>query len=415
MRVLLYAPSLVGHPQVYCRVIGDILLEGGHSVVLAAGEDPDASVTRWRDLRPFAGHEGVECVDTRRLSATGEAWLRAEDVRVLQERCGIDATLLIEGDLFVEELERIGDGRAPRLHGRNVAIFGRTCEWFPGEDPYTGQPPRFAGGSWRNVLGRVRQRVLPRPGSPRHVFGRTLRNRRPVDVALVKDERVTERFGEPFLWMPEIYRVLQPRENERRLADWERFAGPILDWVRRAGASNVLLYFGTGTWYKGYDLFLRLAELDPCAFAIHAGAPDRREQGKPMRFDPERIRAALLREGRLFETGAYVESEDLIEFVFSSIGCFVSTHRLTLSSGTVLQALEQGRPVLTPASGLVGHRTRMHGLGLTYEHFNDLDLLAKWREIRRVPADAFRAAAAGFMARFSREAVGLALMKALEG
>ena len=43
MRILLYAPALPGHPQVYCRVIGDVLLEAGHEVVLT---DPDARGAR---------------------------------------------------------------------------------------------------------------------------------------------------------------------------------------------------------------------------------------------------------------------------------------------------------------------------------------------------------------------------------
>ena len=38
MKILLYAPALQGHPQVYCRVIGDILLEAGHEIVAGGVE-----------------------------------------------------------------------------------------------------------------------------------------------------------------------------------------------------------------------------------------------------------------------------------------------------------------------------------------------------------------------------------------
>lgn len=393
-------------------MIGDILLGRGHFVVLAAGEDSATCATRWRDLRPFEGHAGVTFADTRRHSSVGACALRAEELRALQDAHAAEATVFIEGDHWEVEFRRIGSGQAPRLRGRTVAIFGRTCAWYPGEDPYSGHSPSL---SLRGVLAGMKRSLLHRRESEKYFFEHVLPCQRPVDVALVKDERVAERFGAPYRWMPEIYRVLQPREDERRLSDWDRFAQPIDDYVRRAGAANVALYFGTGAWYKGYDLFLRLAELDPSIYALHAGAPDRREAGKTMAYDTERIRSTLLREGRLFETQAYVESDDLVRLVYGGIERFVSTHRLTLSSGTMLQALELGRPVLTPDSGLVGYRTRKHGLGMTYRYFDDAHLAERWNAFRQRPVAEFQCAVEAFMARFSLEAVSRAIDEAICG
>lgn len=410
MKVLLYAPSLTGHPQVYCRVLGDILLDAGHRVIIAAGDTAADMPIRWRDFRPFAAHSGVRFVDTR-VTAGGSAQLGAEALRALQDDCGADATLFVEGDHWRAEFARIAAGRAPRLRGRTIAIFGATCSWYPGEDPYTGRPP---AATLRQRLGRLRRRWLHPRGTDAFFFERVLPRRRPLDVALVKDERVAERYGAPYVWMPEIYRVLQPRPTEHRQPDWDRWARPVSDFIARAGPANVLLYFGTGAWYKGYDLFLRLAELDPTTYALHAGAPDRREPGKDMRFDTDRIRADLLRVGRLFETNAFVDSDDLVNLLFGRIERFVSTHRLTLSSGTMLQALELGKPVLTPDSGLVGHRTRVHGLGMTYRYFDDRHLAEMWQVFRRTPVSVFQSAAAAFMTRFSHAALGRVLAEALE-
>jgi glycosyltransferase involved in cell wall biosynthesis len=406
LNVLLYSPELRGHPQVYCRVIGDILLEAGHDVVIAAGVDETAWAGPWRDLRPFEGNSRVRIVDTRRRSAGGLARLTAEELVVLQKDFHVESTLLVEGDHFEDELRRIADKQAPRLRGRTAGIFARTSDWYPREREYGGAPETlFRGDGLRAGLGRAKNRLWPGRGTKADLYERVLLRHRPLDAIVVKDERILERHGPPVFWMPEIYKVFGGREGERRLADWAALAEPIREYVARAKAENVLLFFGPGAWYKGYDLFLRLADIEPSIFALHAGAPERREPGKSMAFDTDGIRKRLLDQGRLFETRAYVESEDLVRQVFASIDRFVSTHRLTMSSGTMLQALDAGKPVLTPGSGQVGYLNKRYRLGMTYRYFDDRDLAGKWREFLRVPAANFAPAVAAFMERFSRDAV----------
>ncbi|HRX07081.1 MAG TPA: hypothetical protein P5306_08335, partial [Kiritimatiellia bacterium] len=132
-------------------------------------------------------------------------------------------------------------------------------------------------------------------------------------------------------------------------------------------------------------------------------------------WDTGGIRDRLRREGRLFETNAFVANGALMRLLFGSIERFVSTHRLTLSSSTVLQALDAGKPVLTPDGGLVGHRTRHNGLGMTYRYFDDRDLAEKWREFRRIPPERYAPAIASFMRRFSRAEVARTFLGLLTG
>ena len=406
MRILLYAPALQGHPQVYCRVIGDVLLEAGHEIVIAAALDEAGWPAQWRDLRPFAANSRVQVMDIRRRIAGQRPGLSAEEMRILQEDFQIDATLLIEADLFAGELRRIADKQAPRLRGRTVGIFARTSGWFPRENDYGGAPePLIWGGGPRACLGRLKNLAWPGRDSQAYLYRTVLLRRRALDAVVVKDERIAERFGPPVYWMPEIYQIFGAREEERRLGDWDAFAEPIRKYADRAGSANVLLFFGTGAWYKGYDLFLRLADLEPSIHALHAGAPERREPGKTMAYDTAGIRDRLLRQGRLFETKAYVESEDLVRLAFGCIDRFVSTHRLTLSSGTMLQALDAGKPVLTPATGNVGYRTREFALGMTYRYGDPEDLREQWIRFRTTPAAQYQPAIRAYMARYSRAAV----------
>jgi glycosyltransferase involved in cell wall biosynthesis len=401
MSILLYAPDLTGHPQVYCRVIARALLDAGHSVAIASAADEADWRSRWPTLRPLADEDRVRCVDVRKTTGSSGN-LTAEQLVQVQKECGADSTLFIDADSFSAQFRRIANGEAPRLRGRICAIFSGASEWCTGEDPYTGEREPLIGPTLRRTLGRVKRALFARRKSVGYFYEHVLIRRRTVDALIVKDERIPQRFGPPVHWMPEIYRVFDVISGERRLADWDRFAEPIQRYIQQAGADHVLLYFGTGAWYKGYDWFLRLAQQVPGTFALHAGAPDRRE-GIPYGCDVEAVRQDLLRQGRLFETQAFMESGDLIELLFSSVARFVSTHRLTLSSGTALQALEMGKPVLTPDAGLVGWRTREFHLGTTYAYGDIDDLARKWAAFPCGSRDANPQAIRAFMKRFSRE------------
>ncbi len=404
MNVLLYAPILTGHPQVYCRVLGDILLEAGHDVIIAAASEAATAWRDWCDFAPFADVEKICFVDTRSISSNREAHLTAEELVDLQKHYAIDSTLFIEGDWFREQFIRIGEGIAPRLHGRNAAICSRVNHWYPGEDAYTGRPFPLFGPTLRQTLGRAKRAVINRKESDRYFYETVLCKKGVVDSLIVKDERITEKYGPPIYWMPEIYRVFDDVSENEKKADWDTFAEPIREYIQNAGAENVLLYFGTGTWYKGYDYFLKLAELDSTTFALHAGAPERKKP-KPMAFDTEALCNILREQGRLFETNAFVESQALVNMLFHSIERFVSTHRLTLSSGTMLQALEAGKPVLVPGTGLVGWRTETFGLGRTYNYLDENDLARAWKAFREEPVALYQENTKKYMERFSRDAV----------
>lgn len=400
MRVLLYSPELSGHHQVYCRVICRILLDAGHTVILASPSARHDWLTRWPVLKPFVDESAVTDLDLREHAAC-----TAEELIAIQKQYRVEVTLFTQADGFADQFRRIAAGSAPRLRGRICAIFSGACVWFPGEDVYTGQREPVLGPTLRRTLGKAKQALLHRQATARYFYETVLLRSRTVDAVIVKDERIAARFGPPVFWMPEIYRVFDLLPEERRGPDYERFAGPVIDYIARAGSENVLLYFGTGAWYKGYDRFLQLAYADSATFALHAGAPDRREPGKTYDCDTEAVRQDLLRQGRLFETNAFVESQDLVDLLFSRIGRFVSTHRLTLSSGTALQAMEAGRPLLTPDTGLIGWRTKTFGLGSVYAYGDPASLRDRWIESRSNDTPADSASMTAFMQRFSNKAV----------
>ncbi len=80
-------------------------------------------------------------------------------------------------------------------------------------------------------------------------------------------------------------------------------------------------------------------------------------------------------------------------------------HRLALSSSTVIQALELGKPVLVPDRGLLGWRVREHGLGGTYAYEDIADLQARATAMWQDDLSGFQRAAQAFWPRFSDAAI----------
>ena len=166
-----------------------------------------------------------------------------------------------------------------------------------------------------------------------------------------------------------------------------------------------VLYFGDAAYYKGYDLFLQFIATTPSTCAIHAGRTyDTRQRGY-FQHDVDVLRARLKREGRLYETNAYVHTQRLKELFFGTVRLYITTHRLALSSSTVIQALEMGKPVLVPDRGLLGYRVRTNNLGDVYAYEELSDLSRKAEILWRSDLARFTAPALSFWERFSDESI----------
>jgi hypothetical protein len=415
MHVLVYSPRVFGHPQVYCLVMAGLLRARGCRVTLLLGIDSDDGLRDWPDLRRLARDPGIAIWPCRDHSADGGVLLTAEELVRVQEASRADATLFVDGDLSKPEFVRISDGLAPRLLGRTAAVFGQTAPWYPGEEFYSGRPlPRYAP-TVRENMGRVKRFLFHRRESPAYFFETVLLKHRVLDVLLVKDERVAERFGPPVIWLPEIYRPLDQVETEEHRQEYDTIAPELRRFVQRHSGREVLLFFGRGAWYRGYDFFLELARRDEAVCAVHCGEDCVHEPGKPFAFDVQGVRRTLLEQGRLFETRKYIHGQRLVELFFSVTGRLVSTHRLTGSSGTLLQALELGKPVLVPGSGLLGQRVVANGLGRTYAYGEMDDLERHWRAFSAEDPRAYSSSIREFMARFAPARLADTLHRAVTG
>ena len=392
-RILLYSPDVIGHPRVYCRVIADALQGEECELVVAMGFSEAAELVDSPDVQPLATRERVQLIDTR-------GHLTAEEIAALQKEMRVDTTLFIEADKSADEFRRIAAGEAPRLPGRNIGIFANTAEWYPGEDSFTGAKKTLRAPTLRTTLGNVKRALFDRRKSVRYFYEQTILGSHVLDEIITKDERLSEWHGPPVYWMPEISSPAASDDTgfEEKRTAFERFR------AQNAGREP-LLYFGDAAFYKGYDLFLKFASEMPNAYVIHPGRTYDPKQREWFVYDVEALRAQLRAEGRLFETNEYVHSNRLKDLFFGAIRVYVTTHRLALSSSTVIQAAELGKAMLVPDRGLLGYRVKANGIGAVYRYGDLADLKQKADEMFRGDLSRFDEPLRRFAARFSQDEV----------
>lgn len=405
MTVLLYSPEVIGHPRVYCRAIADALQGYPCKIVVAIGFTAECGLSESIDLLPLVDRENLTLVETRLFSESGSSSLTAEEIRSLQCTFAVDVTLFVEADKSNVEFVRIAEGSAPRLLGRNLGIFANTAEWYPGEDSFTGEPIRLVGPTIRATLGRAKRAIFGRKKHPRYFYKHTVIKAGVLDEVLVKDERLAKWFGPPVYWMPEISRPLDTRESDSDDVEFTSRQQELRRFLATNGGREPVLYFGDAAFYKGYDWFLKFVLDNPSTCALHPGRTyDDRER---CRFDlnVESMRSALRAQGRLLETNSYVASQRVKALFFSSIRLYITTHRLALSSSTMIQAAEFGKPVLVPDRGLIGHRAKTYGIGDVYGYgdLNDLSTVA--RGLWSSDLERYEAPLKSFVERFNDDAI----------
>jgi glycosyltransferase involved in cell wall biosynthesis len=404
-RLLLYSPDVVGHPRVYCRVIADALTNGSCELAVAVGLTDTVGLSESPDLQALVGRRRVELFETRAFSRHGNSHLTAEELVALQQHCAADTTLFIEADKSTKEFAQIAANRAPRLIGRNIGIFADACEWYPGEDRFTGERRSLLASTLRTTVGNIKRSVLDRTKTARHFFEKTIIQSKVLDEVWVKDERLSEWRGHPVYWMPEISRPACGDERADEIALLARRTGELQAFLAANVGHEPVLYFGDAAYYKGYDLFLQFIASTPSTCAIHAGQSYDSVQRGYFSCDVDALRKQLTDEGRLYETNEYVHTQGLKELYFNCVRVYLTTHRLALSSSTVIQALELGKPVLVPDRGLLGHRVQSNGIGDVYQYGDIADLRRKAEAMWHSDLSGRSAAARQFWTRFSDESI----------
>jgi glycosyltransferase involved in cell wall biosynthesis len=390
---LLVSPSLEGHRTIYCRVLTGILAGLGYRVVVA-GRLPKGLVSGGLLVTDRAGGGAGELID---IGDRGGRRLQLADIAALCERVQAHVTILTEADAHIDELAR-GEVRLP---GRVVGIFIRSTNYV-----HRPRPSHLAQA--RSRLARRR-----RGGVDAAAFHETVLPRdRPVDAALVLDERFATTHTSSHLWLPDIYAEFDdlPAESSQETTEWSRRLAELLDGGQKG---PVVVYVGTSDRRRGYDTLLRLA-LDEGGCFLHCGRRDREYEAADA--DIGARRTALAERGALLETGERYRRPQTAAAFLAAATCVVLPYRQHEgSSGVMLQAVAAGRPVVVPDGGLMAFRVQSFGLGATYADGDLRQMRRCFDEMRAAGPAPYEQALTKFAALFSRRQVAAAVAAAVTG
>jgi len=393
--VLLYSPKLIGHRQLYCRVLASILVERGYRVVVAGSLTEDGQPVQSGFLEGLGPAGSVSFVDTGHCldGSLGTVHGLASLIRDL----GADTTVFTEADSEIPLLvSQIRPGTRA-LPGRRVGIFLRSTSYIHAE-------PRR---SLRTRLRRARRASLWM-ADPR-LFHRLLLPRfKLLDAACCLDEVFVAGHAASHQWLPDMYR--EPASPSDGLSTAARSCISGFEaFVSRNVGRPIYLYLGTPQRRRGYDVLLRVAvEEDGCF--VNCGKLDVEEA-----YDPEAgsHRSTLAARGALFETGEVFEFAVADVFIAATRGVVLPYRNHYGSSGIMLHILSAGRPVLVPDVGLMADRTKAHGLGRTYRPDDIEDLKREFRALQASPETAYAANIRRFLQFFSEDRVRAAIVHAV--
>jgi hypothetical protein len=400
-RILIYSPDLIGHPRIYCRAIADALREQDSHLIFALGYSSECELVDCEDLIPLANRPEVTLVDLRDYSHSQSTHLSTIELLDVQKKLAVDITLFIEADKFKDEFIKIALGKSPQLAGKNIGIFAKTSEWIPGEDSFTGETQTLLAPTIRTTLGNIKRAVFCRKRSMRYFYEQQILKKNVLQELWVKDERLSEQRPYPVCWMPEISRPFAA--DTTPADDYEIKKSELEGFLEKNNHLEPYLFFGDAAYYKGYDIFLKFIEQNENICAFHTGRTYDAQQHSYFQYDVEHLRKKLKQQGRLFETNEYVSCERLKKLYFSSIKVYLTTHRLALSSSTMIQALELSIPILVPDRGLLAHRVKQNKLGMVYKYEDIEDLSEKSNSMRMNDLAVFEQNAHAFWQRFSEK------------
>jgi hypothetical protein len=139
---------------------------------------------------------------------------------------------------------------------------------------------------------------------------------------------------------------------------------------------------------------------------VHCGRPYKGDGwiddvSERFEFNVLELKASLQIDGRYYETGQRLENWLAIDYFWNSIEKFISTHWTYGSSGTVLQAMEKGKPVLLPNRGFF-HYLINKGVGRGYQPRNFHSLFVEWKKFKKQPNSIFLNSIQNYMKYFTR-------------
>lgn len=191
-----------------------------------------------------------------------------------------------------------------------------------------------------------------------------------VTAAFSPDTRLVEKLNHPrVLFLPEIITGdLEVKIPGKESSFYTRVKSQYQDFLERNRDKQVLLMFGDLEARKGYDLLLQLAVHDPGCVCARFG---RTKAGYAPNWKAVLSKEKLMKEDRLFEIDTYIESQELMDFIFSTVRFMILPYkRYYRTSGVLIEVLRRGIPVLTSDRGVMAYLVKHYRVGRVFRDNN---------------------------------------------
>jgi len=340
-KILIYAPLIGGHRQVYCNVITQWALESKMDVILCIGND-------WcRDGNTISqGSPYLDLYKTNNnvnfINALQKPPHKSDSEYLLDLENDLkpDLIFVISGDEFNHSLYSfMKDLIMSKRHSvKWIGIF-IACYYYP------------------DSANRLKKRILKLMLKQKlKYFDRTYW----LDEYFVNNTNAKNKF-----WLPDISKSFNINVNNDD-DEFELLCPQIDNFLINNKGKDVLLFFGRDFNRKGFDFIIELALEDEQFVVLRAGAPLENVDESQEIIEKMSI---LEKNGRLLDIPQFIKNPIIISKLFQATKYILLPYRDHYSSsGIMLQAIEFQKPVVVPNIGLMGKRVVDHHLGITYNH-----------------------------------------------
>lgn len=340
-KILIYAPNIGGHRQVYCNVIAQWALESKMDVILCIGNDwcrggnTICQGSPYIDLYMTNNNFDIINADQKPPHKSDSEYLLE-----LENYIKPDLILVISGDEFNHSLYSfMKDLIVSKKHSSKwVGIF-ISCFYYP---------------DLANWLKQKVQKLMLK--QKLKYFDKTYW----LDEYFVNNTNHKNKF-----WLPDISKSFNVDANNDD-AEFELLCPQIDNFLINNKGKDVLLFLGGEFNRKGFDFIIELALEDEQFVVLRAGDPLEYMDKSQEIMDKMSI---LEKNGRLLNIQKFIKNPIIISKLFQATNYILLPYRDHYSSsGVMLQAIEFQKPVVVPNIGLMGKRVFENHLGITYKH-----------------------------------------------
>ena len=390
--VMVYCPDITGHRHLYSAYITRFFLNQGYEIYLCTAGIIAHFLSGGRlgyerltspYLEVFRGNPQVHFIDIRDNLEGAKNELHF--IRRLQEELRPTVSIFIDGDMlkyiFLKQLLPW----QKRLPGRTYAIFclSEFIHIPPGKLQALKELWLFIYYQFtrRHIFVNRVDFTLKFPLLNR-LFFRCQRRFKLLTAGFCPDALLADKYRHPrVLFLPEpITTHLESTITREKSTFYARVKSQYRDFLEKNKGKHVLLMFGDLEPRKGYDLLLQLCVYDPECVCVRFG---RTRANYSPNWQTIMGKEKLLMEERLFEVDAYIESQELIDFVFSTVRFMILPYKnYYRTSGVLIDVLRRGLPVLSSDNGVMAHIVTSYRVGRVFRDGDFRDLQKVFSEFK---------------------------------